>query len=159
MLTGVVARVLAQPFFAGLPHALVRELCVFGTPDAFPAGCRVFTEGGPADRFWLLESGSVALGLHVAGHGDQVVETVGAGGVLGWSWLYPPYRWQFDAVTREPVTAVAFDAAAVRRRCDADPELGYALLRLFTPVIVDRLQAARLRLLDLWGAPAREVAP
>ena len=159
MLTDVVARVLAQPFFTGLPHALVRELCAYGTPAAFPAGRRMFAEGEPAEYFWLLESGTVALDLHVAGHGDQVVETVGSGGVLGWSWLYPPYRWQFGAVTRDPVTAVAFDAVAVRHRCDADPQLGFALLRLFTPVIVDRLQNARLRLLDLWGAPVREVAP
>jgi CRP/FNR family cyclic AMP-dependent transcriptional regulator len=88
-----------------------------------------------------------------------VIETIGAGTVLGWSWLLPPYRWQFGATARTALTGVAFDAVAVRRRCDAVPELGYAVLRLFTPVIIERLQAARLRLLDLWGTPAVRVSP
>jgi len=159
MMTELAGRVSAQPFFAGLPPAMILQLCAYGEPVTLQADRRVFFEGETAERFWLLESGTVALGLHVPGHGDQIVETVGAGAVLGWSWLYPPYRWQFGAVTRSPVTGIAFDAAALRERCDADPALGYALLLRFTPVIVDRLQAARLRLLDLWGAPGRRVAP
>jgi CRP-like cAMP-binding protein len=75
--------------------------------------------------------------------------------MLGWSWLHPPYRWHFGAVARVATTAIAFDAASVRRRCDADPAFGYALLRLFTPLITERLQATRLRLLDLYAAPSQ----
>lgn len=153
MLTDLVARVLAQPFFAGLPPALLRELCECGSPDAFPDGARIFTEGAPAEAFWLLETGAVALVLRVPGRGDQLIESIGPGTVLGWSWLNPPYRWQFGASALAAVTAVRFDAAAVRLRCKADPEFGYAMLSLFTPVLVERLQAARLRLLDLWDVP------
>jgi CRP/FNR family cyclic AMP-dependent transcriptional regulator len=153
----IVTRVAAQPFFASLPPELLEQLCAHAEPVRYDIGERLFADGGVADRFWLLESGTVALDLHVPGRGDQVIETIGAGTVLGWSWLQPPYRWQFGAATRDPLTAIAFDAVAVRRRCDADSQLGYAVLRLFTPVIVERLQAARLRLLDLWDTPARAV--
>jgi CRP/FNR family cyclic AMP-dependent transcriptional regulator len=72
-----------------------------------------------------------------------------AGTVLGWSWLHPPYRWHFGAVARVVTTAIEFDAPAVRHRCHADPAFGYAVLHSFTPVIIDRLQATRLRMLDL----------
>jgi CRP/FNR family cyclic AMP-dependent transcriptional regulator len=154
VVSDVVARVVAQPFFAGLPPTLLHEVCEYAEPVTYAAAERIFADGGVADRFWLLESGTVALDVHVPGRGDQVIETIGAGTVLGWSWFQPPYRWQFGATARAPLTAIVFDAAAVRRRCDADPELGYALLRRFTPVIIERLQAARLRLLDLWGSPA-----
>ena len=153
MLTDLVLRVQAQPFFAGLPAALLRELCECAAPDAFPAGAQVFAEGGAAGAFWLLETGTVALSRHVPGDGDQVLETIGPGTVLGWSWLNPPYRWQFGATAVDAVTAVRFDAAAVRLRCETDTEFGYAMLRHLTPVIAERLQAARLRLLDLWGRP------
>ena len=158
MVSEVIGRVAAQPFFAGLPPELLRELCASAEPVTYPAGKRVFAGGDAADRFWLLETGTVALDLHVPGRGDQVIETIGAGTVLGWSWLQSPYRWQFGATARTALAAVAFDAVAVRHRCDADPDLGYAVLRLFTPVIIERLQAARLRLLDLWGTPAPTVS-
>ena len=105
--------------------------------------------------FWLIEHGSIALDMRVPGRGDQIVETLGPGTVLGWSWLHPPYRWHFGAVARLATTAIAFDAASVRRRCDADPAFGYAMLRAFTPVITERLQATRLRLLDLYAAPSQ----
>ena len=94
---------------------------------AFTAGERLFDEGGRADRFWLIEDGSIALDLRVPGRGDQIIETLAAGTVLGWSWLHPPYRWHFGAVARLATTAIEFDAPSVRRRCDADPAFGYAL--------------------------------
>jgi len=148
-----------QPFLAGLTEHQLGLLVPAAGRSMFHAGNRVFHQGAPADQFWLITDGRVDLDCQTPGQAPVVLDTLRPGSVLGWSWLYPPYRWQFGAVTRDPVTAVAFDAVAVRHRCDADPQLGYALLRLFTPVIVDRLQNARLRLLDLWGAPVREVAP
>jgi CRP/FNR family cyclic AMP-dependent transcriptional regulator len=159
MSADLVARVSAQPFFTALTPAHLRDLCADGTPVSYAPGKRIFAEGGVADRFWLVEGGGVALDLRVPGRGDQVIETLGAGTVLGWSWLHPPYRWQFGAIARSPVDAIAFDAAAVRHRCDADPAFGYAMLRLFTPVITERLQATRLRLLDLYGTPTQAGLP
>jgi CRP-like cAMP-binding protein len=105
--------------------------------------------------FWLIERGGIALDMRVPGRGDQIVETLGPGTVLGWSWLHRPYRWHFGAVARLATTAIAFDAASVRRRCEADPAFGYAMLSAFTPVITERLQTTRIRLLDLYAAPSQ----
>jgi hypothetical protein len=82
-----------------------------------------------------------------------VIETLDAGTVLGWSWLFPPYAWHFGATAAASTLAVEFDAQGVRRLCDEDPVLGYALVQRFTRVVVDRLQSTRIRLLDLYGAP------
>jgi CRP/FNR family transcriptional regulator, cyclic AMP receptor protein len=155
-MTGTVAaRISAHPFFAALSAEQRAALAGDGAAAAFAAGERLFDEGGSADRFWLIEDGSVALDMGVPGRGDQIVETLGAGTVLGWSWLHPPYRWHFGAVARLATTAIEFDAPSVRRRCDADPAFGYAAFRLFTPVITERLQATRLRLLDLYASPSQ----
>lgn len=155
-MTGTVAaRLSAQPFFAALTDSQRKALAEDGAAVTFPAGKRLFEEGGVADRFWLIEQGRIALDMRVPGRGDQIVETLGPGTVLGWSWLHRPYRWQFGAVARLATTAIAFDAASVRGRCDADPAFGYAMLGAFTPVIIERLQATRLRLLDLYAAPSQ----
>lgn len=132
---------------------LLRLLAGSGVPTAYETGDRLFAEGTPADRFWVIEHGDVALDMRVPGRGAQVIETLTAGAIVGWSWLYPPFRWQFGAVARDPVQTVVFDGVSVRDRCAADREFGYEMLRLFTPVITDRLQSARLRLLDLYAAP------
>ena len=155
-MTGTVAgRISAHSFFAPLTPEQRTALAGDGAAVMFTAGQRLFDEGGIADRFWLIEDGSIALDMRVPGRGDQVIETLAAGTVLGWSWLHPPYRWHFGAVARVATTAIEFDAPSVRRRCDADPAFGYAALRLFTPVITERLQATRLRLLDLYASPAQ----
>jgi CRP/FNR family cyclic AMP-dependent transcriptional regulator len=155
MTNTVAQRVSAHPFFASLAPNQRAALAHDAVAVSFAAGERVFAEGDAADRFWLVEEGSVALDLRVPGRGDQTLETLGAGTVLGWSWLYPPLRWHFGAVARVPTTAIAFDGASVRRRCETDPAFGYAVLNLFTPVIIERLQATRLRLLDLYASPAQ----
>jgi CRP/FNR family transcriptional regulator, cyclic AMP receptor protein len=155
MTSTVAARISAHPFFAALTDTQRAALAEDGVIATFTAGERLFDEGGIADLFWLIEQGSIALDMRVPGRGDQILETLGPGTVLGWSWLHPPYRWHFGAVARVATTTIAFDAASVRRRCDADPAFGYAALRSFTPVITARLQATRIRLLDLYAAPSQ----
>ncbi|MFH9350379.1 Crp/Fnr family transcriptional regulator [Kitasatospora sp. NPDC017646] len=142
-----------------LPVAHRERLLVTGLPVSYPAGTRLFDEGGKADRFWLLRSGEVALDLYVPGrHPAPVVETLGPGQLLGWSWISPPYRWHLGAQTVTAVEATRFPAADVLGLCAAEPELGYALMRRFTEVVAERLQATRVRLLDLYapygGGPA-----
>ncbi|MFJ3921794.1 cyclic nucleotide-binding domain-containing protein [Streptomyces sp. NPDC090022] len=124
--------------------ALARE-------TAFPGATRIFEEGERADRFWIIRSGTVALDVQVPGRGRSVVETVGAGALLGWSWLFPPQQWHLGAETREPVRAWQFDAGAVRDLCAEDPVLGLALVTVVAETIGDRLRATRTRLLDLYG--------
>jgi hypothetical protein len=93
-MTGTVAaRLSAQTFFAGLTDSQRGALAEDGTAVTFAAGERLFDEGGIADMFWLIEQGGIALDMRVPGRGDQIVETLGPGTVLGWSWLHRPYRW------------------------------------------------------------------
>jgi len=129
------------------------RLALAGRPVFLPAGRRLFREGAAADRFWLMHGGSVAIDLHVPGRGDIVVERVGPETVLGWSWSRPPYRWRFGAVVAEDVLAVEFDASRVRALMADDAELGRELDARLLDVVADRLQAARLRLVELYAYP------
>jgi CRP-like cAMP-binding protein len=118
---------------------------------SFETGERIFNEGGKADRFWIIHTGVVALDLHVPGRRAVVVETLGAGQMLGWSWFIPPEHWHLGAEASSTVRAYEFDAAAVREMCKKDPALDHALCIYVAGVIADRLRAARVRLLDLYA--------
>jgi CRP-like cAMP-binding protein len=143
--------------FAGLDQSTLELLAGCASNVVFDAGERLFAEGGQADRFWIVRHGRVALEVMVPGAGQMTVETLGAGAVVGWSWLVAPYRWYFDAVAQEATRATVFDVACVRSKMDADARVGYQLLSRFVMVIVDRLQATRLRLLDLYSNPASRI--
>jgi CRP-like cAMP-binding protein len=122
-----------------------------GTNRTYAAGELLLREGQPADTFFVIRRGAVALESSAPQHGPVVVETLHDGDLCGWSWLFGPHRNVFDA--RAVVTAhvIAFDGTCLRGKCDADPVLGYALMRAFANVVVERLQQTRLRLLDLYG--------
>jgi len=143
-----------HPFLDGLPQPWLERLSFQAHPAVRHPQHRLFHENHQADRFWLLRSGRVALDFHVAGRGDVVIETIGAGSVVGWSWLFPPYRWHFGAVAAEQTLVIEFDAKGVRRLMNDDHGLGHELTKRFMSVVVDRLQATRVRLLDLYGYPA-----
>ena len=144
-------------FLGLLSDAHRAELEHLGRPVAFAAGERIFEESARADRLWIVHSGSVALDMRVPGRQRAVIDTLGHGELLGWSWLFPPYVWHLGAVAASPVRAIEFDAAEVRELCVRDPELGRALALGAAQVIAQRLHRTRTRLLDLYGpyAPAR----
>lgn len=119
----------------------------------FPARHRIFEEDQPAGGCWLIRHGRVALDAVVPGRGMIIVQTIGPGDVLGWSWLVSPHQWQFGAVTIDPVHAVEFDTTRLRALADADPTLGYPLVLGLFEAVVQRLQSTRARLLDLYGSP------
>jgi len=144
-----------QEFLAGLTKAQLDKLSLWSKRKVFHAGVRLFEEGGRADRFWLLREGHVTLDTHVPGKGGVIMETLGPGAVLGWSWLFPPYRWHFSASAVETTLAIEFDGPGIREMCEQNHELGYQLMSRFLLVVVDRMQSTRLRLLDLYaGRPA-----
>lgn len=143
-----------HPFLRGMSREHLDALAAVALDVMFPASRRLFEDGGAASRFWLIRSGHVALDVHVPGEGPMVVETVGMGELLGWSWLFPPYRWVFGAVTLNPLEAFQFDAVAVRDRCAADPELSYQLSQRVAHVLAKRLQATRMRLIARSGRVA-----
>lgn len=152
MTVPVADLVSSHPLLAGLPGDAVAEVAGCARNVAFRPGALLLAEGDQADTFYLVRRGRVAIEVHSPGRGAIVIETVGPGGSVGWSWLIPPYRWQFDARATEPVGAVAVDGACLRAKADADPALGYALVQRVAGVLLGRLQSTRLRLLDLYGA-------
>jgi CRP-like cAMP-binding protein len=147
-----------HPWIAGLPTDQVNLIGEHAREVRFHAGQVIFAEGEHADRFWLISEGQVALVLEIPARGTVLVETLTAGDSLGWSWLFPPYRWQFGAVAVSETRAIEIDGVAVRAACEADPSLCAAIYRRVSATTVERLQATRLRLLDLYGTPASRAA-
>jgi CRP/FNR family transcriptional regulator, cyclic AMP receptor protein len=141
----------AAPMFDGLSAPHLELIAGCGSNEHFAAGDQLFREGTPADRFFLIREGAVALEIEAPGRGTLVIETLHPGEVVGWSWLFEPYRWEFDARSREPTRVVGFDGACLRGKCEADHELGYQLMRRFAASLTERLQATRLQLLDVYG--------
>ncbi len=147
-----IADLLAEhSFFRGLPPETIELIAGCGTNVHFVDDEAIHTEGDPADTFYVLRSGRIAVEIHAPRRGPLVVETIGPGEILGVSWLLPPYRWSFDARAVDPTSAVSIDAACLRAKSDVDPVLGYELYKRFSVLINDRLQATRLQLVDLYG--------
>ncbi|HUK70191.1 MAG TPA: cyclic nucleotide-binding domain-containing protein [Streptosporangiaceae bacterium] len=142
-----------HPFLRGMAEEHIARLNQVTRYIAVPAKYRLFDEGGTADRCWLIEAGQVALDLHVPGDGPVIIETLGRGDVVGWSWLFPPFEWLLGGVTMQPTQAFELDGRAVRAMCEADSVLGHELTRRMVTVVVRRLQATRIRLLDVYGRP------
>jgi CRP/FNR family cyclic AMP-dependent transcriptional regulator len=136
----------AHPFLRGIPLSHLGALAEACVDVTFPARHQLFEEGGFARKFWLIQSGHVALNMNVPGEGRVIIDDVGMGELLGCSWLFPPYRWAFGAVCTGPVEAFEFDAAAIRARCAADPVFGYQLHERLIRVVARRLQHTRTRL-------------
>jgi CRP/FNR family transcriptional regulator, cyclic AMP receptor protein len=142
--------------FAGLGDEALDLIAGCALNRVFADGERLLTENEQANVFFAIRHGTVALETYVPGRGGMTIETLHGGDVLGWSWLFPPYRNMFDARALGVVRAIAFDGACLRGKCDQDPQLGYVLMQRFAAVMVERLQATRLRLLDVYGhVPAR----
>lgn len=137
--------------FAGMEDDDLALIAGCGQNVGFEEGELLFREGGNADTFYLVRRGRVALELHTPHQGGLVIDTADPGDVVGWSWLFPPYRWTYDARAAEKVRAIAFDGACLRGKCVEDPRLGYELMQRFAQVMVDRLQHARFRLVDVYG--------
>ena len=117
----------------------------------FEDGEYLMREGDAAESFYVIRLGRVALEIFVPQRGAVTIETIDDGGLVGWSWLVPPYRCHLDARALGGAHVVAFDAACLRGKADQDPVLGYELMRRFIPVIVERLQATRVQMLDVYG--------
>jgi CRP/FNR family transcriptional regulator, cyclic AMP receptor protein len=148
------AALATHPFLHGMSPDQLGVLAEAARDVKFPARHRLFDDGGNANRFWLIQSGHMLLDLDVPGEGPVVIETIGMGQLLGWSWLFPPYRWAFGAVAATPVEAFEFDAPLVRQRCAEDCGLGYELHQRITQVLAKRLQATRIRLIARSGHSA-----
>ncbi len=149
------AAMAGHPFLKDLPPPILKKLADSGMVMRFPAGQRIFIEGDPANRFYLIVTGTVVLSAPASEGRSVTLQTIGAGDVLGWSWLIPPYSWLFDATAETDVEAIFFYGTRLREECESDHDLGYELMKRMGTIVVHRLQSVRHKLVALASAKDR----
>ena len=140
-----------HPFLAAFEPAHIQLLAGCARNHRFAANQYLFREGEPADEFFLVRQGKVALEIAAPGKAPIVFETLGDGEVAGSSWLVPPFRWMFDARAVTLTRAIGLDAKCLRGKCDADHHLGYQMMKSVLSILVKRLDHTRLQILDVYG--------
>ena len=143
-----------HPFFARMDKRFLDIVVGCAKNVRFEAGQYLFHEGEGADQFYLIRHGRLALQITSPGRGALTFQTLGEGEIVGISWLIPPYRWAYDAKALELTRAIAMDASCLRGKCEADHDLGYDMMKRFMPVLIQRLNAIRMQVLDVYGAHA-----
>jgi CRP-like cAMP-binding protein len=147
------------PFLKGLDQRYIELIAECASNVRFNAGEVILREGEEADRFYIIRHGKVALEVAFVPEREPItIQTIGEGDVLGWSWLFPSYRWRFSARAVAPTEAIALDGKYLRTKCDEDHDLGYELLKRFAQIIEQRFQAMRRRL-QLLLFPAHYIKP
>ncbi len=144
--------IVEHPFFADLESYYISLLVSCASNVRFEPGKYILREGEEANEFYLIRAGRVAIEIHPPQRKPIVVDTLGEGDILGWSWLLPPYTWRFGARAMDATRAIALDAKCLRTKCEQNHDLGYELLKRFSQSINRRLDATRLQLLDVYAA-------
>jgi CRP-like cAMP-binding protein len=142
-----------HPFFEQFVPAYRTLIAGCGKNVHFDAGQFLAKTGEPANQFFAIRHGRASIEIHSAERGPLMLKTIEAGEVIGWSWLFPPYRWTFDVRALEELRAISFDGECLRGKCERDPAMGYDFMKRFARVFMERLEATRLQLLDLYGSP------
>lgn len=138
-------------FFVGLSSEYGKLVTGCARNQRFEAEQYLFRAGEPANEFFLIRHGKVALEIHAPGRAPIVFATLGEGEIVGASWLIPPYKWMFDARAVELTRAIGIDAACLRGKIESDHSFGYEMMKRFLPIFVKRLHATRLQILDVYG--------
>lgn len=136
-------------FFKDIPEQYIDFIVGCTSHMVFKAGDTILKEGEPADKFYLIRSGHVAV--YIAKPSEITIETIHENDILGWSWLIPPYRYRFSAKAVENTRVLALDGKCLREKCEKNPDLGYALLKKIISILTERLDATRVRLLDIYN--------
>ena len=144
-------RLAKHPFLLGLKPELLKIIVPCAVHVHFDSGKIIYKEGDQADQFLLILDGKIAIEIFAGERGSLVIQTLGSGDVLGWSWLFDPYIRRFDARAVEYTEAIALNGKLLREKAEADYRLGYELLKRFSRVVVDRLLAASRQLIDVYG--------
>ena len=153
MPTPIAKQLSEQEFFSGLPSEFIDFLAEHATERRIGRDEILFRHGDPASTFYLVRSGSISLEVPAISGPTLEVQQLGADNILGWSWLIAPYQWSFNALVQEDATLLEFDGKAILRRCESDPRFGYELLKRFSELMSERLDAARRSMMDAWNPP------
>jgi len=140
-----------HPFFQGLPDSDLDFLASCAENCVYHSGDYLARENTPANHFFLIRAGRVAVESFVPNHGSLCLLTLHAGDIFGWSWLFPPYISAFDAKALDEVRSLRLGGACLREKCEKEPSLGFELMKRFARIATERLQSARIQLLDIYG--------
>lgn len=145
-------KILVQhPFVEGLPSEHIQLILGCAKNVVFEPGKYLFKENEDANSFYIIRSGKVALEIYSPEVGSIIIQTLGEGDMIGWSWMIPPYQWRFDARAVELTRVIELDGTCLRNKCESDPKLGYEIMKRLANVFEQRINAMRIQLLDLYG--------
>jgi len=139
-----------HPFFKEFSDAQLQRIGEGATLVNFNPGQYIFREGEDADQFYLILGGLVSLEVQVPKRGSVTIERIDAGDVLGWSWLYPPHRWHFDAHAQEEIRAIMIDGEFLRNMIEEDREIGFKIMKQIAMIMEHRLQSTRIKLMEVY---------
>jgi CRP/FNR family transcriptional regulator, cyclic AMP receptor protein len=142
-----------RAFFSELDQDYMKFLADSATEMRIKKGDVLFQQGERADKFYLLRKGQVSVQVPALMGPVLEIQTLGEGQMLGWSWLIPPYRWNFQARALEDSDLLEFDGSAILARCEKDPKFGFELFKRFAALMSERLDAARQKMMDAWNPP------
>jgi CRP-like cAMP-binding protein len=145
------AFVAQHPTFKDLAPEHIRVIAEHASDVEFKRGVLIFRQHTEAEYFYLIRKGQVTVEIPAIYGGPIIMQTLGPGDVLGWSWIFPPYQWHFDARASEDTSAVQIDGKALRARCEEDTRLGYDLVKYFAAFMMERLNASRQKVMDLYA--------
>lgn len=150
-------RILTEhPFLKGLDSRYLKLIVGCASNVVFQAGEFVFREGDEANLFYIIRQGRVMIETYIPEKGPVVIQSRSEGEVTGWSWLIPPYRWHFDARAVELTRAIALDGKCLRQKCEEDHDLGYEMMKRFSIIVAERLDATRMQLMDVYGTQSKK---
>jgi CRP-like cAMP-binding protein len=148
----VLKELLAQhPIFKTLDADTTDALADHAREKTFKRGVLIFRQDADASHFYLIKGGEVSVEIPAIYGAPITMQTLHAGAILGWSWIFPPYKWHFDARATEACTLIEFDGTALRARCEEDPKIGYALVKHFAAFMMDRLNASRRKVMETYN--------
>jgi len=138
-------------FFKEFLPQQIDKIANDASEDSFHPNQYIFKAWQEANQFYLICKGRVSLEVFVPKQGPATLDIINAGDVLGWSWLHPPYRWHFDARALEQTHAIVLDGEALRSKIEENRELGFKFMKRIAAIMEKRLQATRLKLIELYG--------
>ena len=142
-----------QPFFRGLDPRHLKDLAACASRVNFSAGqflCRAEEE---ASTFYLILQGRISVEIFSARRGPVTLQTLGEGDVLGWlGFEEKPYHWHLDARAVSLTRALSLEVRCLQAKCEADHDLGYAIMKRFAHSLAKAFRERSLQLTDMFQA-------
>jgi CRP-like cAMP-binding protein len=124
--------------FAQLPSRKVLQLASLGSWTTAAPGERLIEHGTPAGAIALVVRGKVRVSKD-----GRVLGELGAGDIVGSALVLSGAPAEVDAVTVEPVRALRWEVATLRRYLEADPETRIVFQRNLTRDLAGELRRLR----------------